>query len=276
MLLSVQSSRRAHAWLPSKIVVVIVITLIFCQSLVLAQDAGEEFVNEILEEERRHYGHRDDPFLRDEDVEQEKQRQAKIQGDLMASQNERIRQEREALYEKELARMNQEQQKKAKAQKKKDTAIVNAVLDAYQRGDLYGVLGLHFIDFRIPSREIKLASYSLTIPGFDFFHISDKTIKKAYRTRSRLVHPDRNRDGRAEEAFIALEDCASILSDERERARYNEQVKAARLRRREGLSKAVRQGTSTFVKTGRHVIGGCRRVLGPFAFPVTILGCLII
>jgi hypothetical protein len=237
---------------------------------------GDEFVNEILEEEKKHYGDRDDLFQRDEDVFKEKQRQAQAEEDFRKTQSERIRQEREALFQKELAKMNQEQQKKAKAQKKKDAAFVNSVLKAYQRGDLYGVLGLHYIEVQLPARQVNLGLVKVKVPGFNLFHISDKAIKKAYRNKSRLVHPDRNRDGRADQAFIALEECSSILLDQKQRTLYDSELRASRRKQCSEISSLIQTSVGGVVTTGRQVFGFVRGVLGPFALPVAILGCLIV
>ncbi|GKY99294.1 hypothetical protein MPSEU_000884500 [Mayamaea pseudoterrestris] len=236
---------------------------------------GDDFVNEILEEERMHYGDYNDPFQRDEDVLREQERKAQAENDLRMAQTERIRMEREALFQKDFAKMNQEQQKRAKAQKKKDASIVNNVLKGHERNDLYGVLGLRYLELQIPSRRINLGVFHVTIPAMKWFHKSEKAIKKAYRNRSRLVHPDRNRDGRANEAFIALEECASILLDEKQRAVYDAELKASRRRQYRRVSSGVKRSFGVIVSTSKRTFKMVRSVLGPFAFPVTILGCLV-
>ena len=125
--------------------VLLVFMVIVCSGIRLAaadQFDGDEFVNEILEEERKHYGERDDPFLRDKDVLEEKQQQARADEDRRQAQAEQIREQREAAFQKELVKMDHEQQKRAKAQKRKDALVVHGILKAYQRGDIYGVLPL--------------------------------------------------------------------------------------------------------------------------------------
>jgi DnaJ-class molecular chaperone len=114
------------------------------------------------------------------------------------------------------------------------------------------------------------------IPGVTFLQISSKAVKKAYRNKSRLVHPDRNRDGRAEEAFIALEECASILSDDRQRAQYENQLKQVRNQRREKVFNGLHAGVRGSLSHGKKVFKIVRGVLGPFAFPITVLGCLLV
>lgn len=245
-------------------------------TLVAPESNGDEYVNEILEEERLHYGDREDPYLRDDDVLREQQRQAKLNEERLTAEKERKRQEREAAFQKELTKMNEAQKKNAQAQKKKDKAIVDSVLKAYNRGDMYGCLGMKYVEFQIPSREIKFAGLKVRIPGVTFLQISSKAVKKAYRNKSRLVHPDRNRDGRAEEAFIALEECASILSDDRQRAQYENQLKQVRNQRREKVFNGLHAGVRGSLSHGKKVFKIVRGVLGPFAFPITVLGCLLV
>ncbi|OEU08798.1 heat shock protein DnaJ, partial [Fragilariopsis cylindrus CCMP1102] len=51
---------------------------------------------------------------------------------------------------------------------------------------------------------------------------SERDIRKQFRTRAMQIHPDKNNDGRAQEAFIAVENAASILSDKQQRNIYDE------------------------------------------------------
>ena len=134
----------------SPLMLLVALLLTWCSviPLAFAQNEGDEFVNEILEEERKHYGGRDDPYLRDEDVLNEQHRKAQADENWRQAQAEQIQLQREAAFQKDLAKMNQEQQKKARAQKKKDAAVVSGLLKAYQQGDFYGVLGLHFFEFQ--------------------------------------------------------------------------------------------------------------------------------
>lgn len=257
----------------------ILLAMLFLSTAVAAATyhEGDEFIDEILQEERNHYGERNDPFLRDEDVLREKQQQAQAEKDHVRAQAEKRRREREAKFQKELSRMNREQQKKAKAQRQKDSAIVDSILNASERGDLYGVIGLHYHEVEIPARKINLfGKIEFETPHIVLFRLSEKAIKKAYRIRSRLVHPDRNKDGRAEEAFIVLEECSSILMNANQRAAYNSKLKSLRQSRQDAVVTAVQTSIRSVYQVGVRVIGVFRSALGPFAVPVAILGCLIV
>ena len=127
--------------------------------------------------------------------------------------------------------MDEAARKKALQQKKKDHRMVQAVLKAAKKEDWYGVLGLSSWGIRIPSRDIKLPfkGISLKVPGLTLKGApTDKDIKKQFRIRARQLHPDKNRDGRAQEAFILVEHAASLLQDPEQRAAYDATLKAKR------------------------------------------------
>jgi hypothetical protein len=67
-------------------------------------------------------------------------------------------------------------------------------------------------------------------------------------------------DGRAEEAFIAVENSAFILTDETQRIEYDNSMREMRRNRR-------KEATTVQV---------FRRVFGPFCQAVFILGCIFI
>jgi DnaJ-class molecular chaperone len=90
------------------------------------------------------------------------------------------------------------------------------------------------------------------------------------------VHPDKNRDGRAQEAFIAVENAASILSDEGLRAEYDKQVRSSTMERRQGAKELVINTASSVLQMVVKVLKAIHAVLGPFATPVIIIGALLI
>jgi curved DNA-binding protein CbpA len=139
-----------------------------------------------------------------------------------------------------------------------------------------GTLGLRNWEIQIKPRSISLGPKKFSIPGFNLFHISPNAIRKAYRARAIAVHPDKNRDGRANEAFIAVEASASILADEKLRGDYDEKQRLARIQRRKANSKMVGDALEAGIGAMRRAIHVFQSVLGPFAFPVFILGALII
>jgi len=228
-------------------------------------DDGDEFVRQVLEEEEEHYGdtHEQPDSQRAEEARLEKEAFKRAEEERIAQElAEQVRLQREAEFEAELARMNEEQQKAAKKQKRNDARIVRQVLKADRKKRLYGVLGLRNFDIHIGP---------LTL-----FRADTSAIRRAYRTRARAVHPDRNRDGRAQEAFIAVENAASILSDEEQRELYDEEVRLARQLQRKEMKQAANTVKNTIGKYLNRVTWVFRRIFGPFATPIFILGCLMI
>jgi hypothetical protein len=255
-----------------------------CQAQELLEEElveEDEYLREILEEERRleeeynmkrHHHHGDDATYSDDhhythmDPEEERlkaEAARKAEEERIAhEQAERIRLQREAEFEAELARMNDEQAKAAKRQKRKDARIVRRVLRSAQNDRHYAVLGVRNLDWKIGP---------LTL-----FRAPTKAIRRAYRKQSLAVHPDKNRDGRANEAFIAVENAASILSDESLRDEYDVEVRLARRQRRQDVFQFVADGTELIRQIIGRIVWLFRRILGPFATPIFILGCLLI
>jgi hypothetical protein len=240
-------------------------------------------VRQVLEEESAHYGDRPDPYATDEEIlaheeakarrKAEEERMKKEQDEKVAhAEAERIRRQREEAFEREVGRMSEQQAAKARKKKRKDARVVARILRAATRQDHYAALGLRNLDFRIPPRSFGIGKFVLRFPGLALFHVTAKDVRKAYRKLSVMVHPDRNRDGRANEAFIALENSASILSDEQQRQEYDELIRQVRDRRREQAARLAMQALSS----GSRCFTALRTVLGPFAFPAAILGALIV
>jgi len=176
---------------------------------------------------------------------------------------EQHRQQREAAFEAEVKRMDAEQRKKAVRQKKADAKVVSRILraaGAQPEPDHYRVLGMR--------------NWEVHVGPWHLFRITARDVKKAYRNWSRRVHPDKNRDGRAEEAFHALEASAAVLGDGDERRGYDRRVEARRKKRNKritGTALDVLHGTRRNVV---RVVGTAKRVLGPFSVPVFVLGGL--
>lgn len=267
--------------------------LVFCWLLLLvascsAQDEYDEYVRQVVDEDQSLYDEDDNAYNMDERQYQAQQeelrrkqeeslrRQMEDEERRLYEETERRRREREATFEQEVAKMNEQQAKVARKQKKKDAKIVKRVLRAAQRGNHYAVIGLHNFEIQVPPRSVRLGPFGFTIPGFSVFHISDKAIRKQYRELSRQVHPDRNRDGRAEEAFIALENSASILADEQQRKAYDEEIRSQRMRRRQKATDASQKVVVASLRGVGRVVGVVRSLLGPFAFPTLILGSILI
>ena len=176
---------------------------------------------------------------------------------------EEHRVQREAEFEAEVKRMDAEQRKKALKQKKADARVVNRILraaNAKPEPDHYAVLGLR--------------NFELHVGPWHLFHISTRDVKKAYRNLSRRVHPDKNRDGRAEQAFHALEASAAVLSDGEQRRGYDRRVEARRKKRNKRITGTTIDVLDSARRNVVRVFGTARRVLGPFSVPVFVLGGL--
>jgi DnaJ-domain-containing protein 1 len=268
-----------------------VVALLLCVSCTVAQDDDYDFVKEVLDEDKDNY---DDDITDDDDVNDQepapetreeemhrKRKEAELKREaeeerIVREKAERIQEEREAAFAADVAKMTDEQQKVARKQKKKDARIVRKILRAAKNDNHYAVLGLRNWELQIPSRTIKLVNKVLRIPGIALFHISPKAIKKAYRKLAMTVHPDKNLDGRATEAFIAVENSASILTEETKRIEYDDMVREIWRERRELAGKRVFESVDGTIRFSGQIVQVFRRVLGPFALPVVILGALLI
>jgi hypothetical protein len=254
--------------------------------LTVTRADDDELLQEFLEEERRleeermhEAGHEyDDDYVQKQQEEMMRQEQLRqqeatsAQDRQMEQELERIRQQREAEFEANLTKMNDDQQKAALKQKKKDAKVVKGILKAADKENHYAVLGL--FNFELTIGPIKIYKYQ--IGPFTFFRPNAKDVKKAYRKSAMLTHPDKNRDGRATEAFVKVEESASILTDDTQRDDYDRLRKLERLARHAAIMKLVKLVVSTARAQLSRVIWIFKNLLGPFATPIFILGCLII
>eukprot|EP00536_Pseudo-nitzschia_multiseries_P008569 jgi/Psemu1/198418/e_gw1.219.30.1 len=174
--------------------------------------------------------------------------------------------------------MNEEQRKAALKQKKVDGKKVKSILRANERNNLYQVLGIRNLSLKLPAREVNLGGLvKFTIPGLALLkEPTEKDIRRQFRKRAMEVHPDKNRDGRAQEAFVAVEEAATILSDPKLRKQYDSERKLQREDQLEGYRKVVRKAVAHFWAITRRTIQVFKTLLGPFFLPVVILAALII
>ena len=185
---------------------------------------------------------------------------------------ERIRIKREAAFEAELKKMNEEQRKKAQKQKSKDAKVVKRILKAHKSGKHYAVLGIH-------NFEVQLGPYYIfnyTLGPIILFRVKTKQIKKVYRNLARTVHPDKNKDGRAVEAFHALETSAAILTDDKQRSDYDKRIIATRRRRNRYAKEKVVGVCEYSWNRSVRTLRVAKKVLGPFSTPILVVGALII
>ncbi len=207
--------------------------------------------------------------------EAENARRKQTQEEEIASQEaERTRLRREAAFEEELQRMNdEEQRKKAKRQKARDAKVVKRILKAHEAGRHYAVLGVRNLEFQLGPIYIL---DNFMIGPITLFRTKTNDIKRAYRNLARAVHPDKNKDGRAEEAFHALETSAAILTDEKQRSDYDKRIIAMRRRRNKHAIESV-LGVSQVAWTKTILtLRMAKRILGPFSTPILVVGSMII
>jgi hypothetical protein len=196
-----------------------------------------------------------------------------IEDEANASQEaERVRLKRESAFEAELKKMNDEQRKRAQRQKARDAKVVKRVLRAHKAGRHYAVLGIRNLEFQLG----PFYFFNVSLGPWTIFRVKTKDIKRVYRNLARTVHPDKNRDGRAEEAFHALEESAEILTDEKKRSDYDKRIIATR-RRRNKYAMESALGASQFAwSKSVTTLSLVKRILGPFSTPIFVVTALII
>lgn len=185
---------------------------------------------------------------------------------------ERIRLKREAAFEAELKKMNEEQRKRAQRQKKKDAKVVKRILNASSGGKHYAVLGIRNLELQLG----PFYMFNFSFGPFILFRVKTKEIKRVYRNLARTVHPDKNKDGRAEEAFHALETSAAILTDEKQRSDYDKRIISTRRRRNKYAMESMVGVSQLAWRRGVSTLRVAKRMLGPFSTPILVVGALII
>jgi len=176
------------------------------------------------------------------------------------NQEERAR-EREVAFQVMVNKMNDEKKKKAlKKQKTNDAKIVRRILHQSANGMHYGVLGIN----------CKWGEFK--IGPLKFCTVSSSKIKHAFRSMARRVHPDKNRDGRAEEAFLALEKSLEILSDVKKKKEYDATLSRQRKETIQQITRLIRAAWNVICET--FCIS--KNILGPFFTPLVTFAILII
>ena len=248
----------------------------------------DDYVRQVIEEDQQHYGDHYNDHTQEDDhdaynhhrqQEEEYVDEEQRRRDMEEQAAREVAADRERKFQAELDRIDdQEQKKRALKQKRIDGKTVRSVLKAAERNDLYKVMGLRNLTVRIPPFHINIAgAVRFTIPGFTILKGATKdVIKKQFRQRAMMVHPDKNRDGRAQEAFVAVQNAASILSDEDQRQRYDAEWKAFRSSKLESHKQLVATSLAAAWAITRKIVKMVQTLLGPFFVPVLIIGALII
>ena len=153
-------------------------------------------------------------------------------------QREETRARRDRQWEADLQKMNKAQRSQAKKKRLQDAKVVNLVLSS---PDHYKTLRL---------------SRPLWNPWASFpKSASPKQVKKAYRDLARKVHPDKNKDGRAEEAFDKIQEAYETLSDKGKKREYDRKEERKRKARKEERKEIAVEGAGK-VRRERNVEGG--------------------
>uniref|UniRef100_A0A7R9WQ02 J domain-containing protein n=1 Tax=Craspedostauros australis TaxID=1486917 RepID=A0A7R9WQ02_9STRA len=271
-----KSQRRPMTMKPSSWISLVMLVSCLLMTITSAQqDPYADYVREVLEESQD--ANNDDPFEDPKPVRADPPQQggkAKTPEEMKAQeQADRLAAAREKKFQSDLKKMNDEQKKKALQQKKKDAKVVRRILKAQANEDLYAVLGIRNWDIQIPSRKI---AFNITIPALKLKQTSERDIKRAFRKQSRVTHPDKNRDGRAQEAFIAVDEAAMVLTDSAARKEYDAHFRKLQAKRREKTMAAFNKVLAVVRSALNNVMWVFRKVIAPFATPIVILCALII
>ena len=202
----------------------------------------------------------------------QKEKQAAAEEEAAAKKAEQIRLQRESAYEASLKKMNEEERKKAQKQKAADAKVVSRILKHASRENHYAVLGIRNLEFQLGPYFI----FNWSVGPFVLFHTKTKEIKRVYRNLARVVHPDKNKDGRAEEAFHAIETSAAILTDEKKRKDYDKRLITARRRRNKEVVEKVVDVSGRIWNGSVGAMTTAKKVLGPFSTPILVVGALIV
>jgi hypothetical protein len=171
--------------------------------------------------------------------------------------------------EAQLAKISSEEKRKAfLRQKKRDNALARKILRHSKHENYYAILGIRNWELPLPSL------FGQNMPSL--FRPTSAQIKKAYRNRAKYVHPDKSKSTFASEAFVAVENAASVLLDPNQRAEYDAFLRQRYQERRDRVTSVVANTLQRCTSSVRIVIHGMQRVLGPFAFPALILSALIV
>ena len=266
----------------------------------LGDDDYREFVEEILEEDAWHHDE-DNPYFEDpppapepepteEDYHEERARRKQEEERLkQQAEAERLqRQKAEEAFARELKTLSEEQQKLLRQKRRKDGKIVQRILNAWQRHDFYAVLGLRWFfpegirlikgrggkqGAAVPRRfNIKDAILKRQWPDVIILRIPTRAIQQAYRIRAVQTHPDKNRDPRTEQAFVAVQDAHAVLSDPNLRKDYEMERQTHRLAVRGAWKDRYHRLINT---TLRPLFIVLHKVVGPLTVPLVVICALV-
>jgi hypothetical protein len=165
-----------------------------------------------------------------------------------------------------------------KRKKQKTHRAINAILKSRDRNNLYGILGLPNNRYlRLPGRSLTIIPnyFSIHIPELTLFRVSKDQIKRAFRQRAILAHPDKTADPRAAEAFNAIDEAAETLLDDKAREEYDLSITLDRQRRRAIVMANLMTGVDRVWGLIHTCLKRVRSLLGPFTVPIVVVAFLI-
>ncbi|GMH69174.1 hypothetical protein TrST_g2298 [Triparma strigata] len=166
---------------------------------------------------------------------------------------------REAAWEQELKAMKKNERQEAIRRRKNDKKVIDKVLKSKSA---YETLSLKPKWYEVWKKE-----------GVG---VSVKQVKKAYRNMAKRIHPDKNKDSRAEDAFDMLQEAYEILSVPESKKAYDRKLNLQKQSTREDqLSNAQDMAVNAFERS-RLMTKIVSTLLGPFAPSFFMLCALII
>ncbi|GMI08592.1 hypothetical protein TrRE_jg5053 [Triparma retinervis] len=175
------------------------------------------------------------------------------------ARKEATRAKREKQWEADLQRMSKAQRSQAKKKRASDAKIVTRVLTA---SDHYAALGLGKSRWRPLSASPR--------------SVTTQSVKKAYRNLAKKVHPDKNKDARAEEAFDVIQGAYEVLSDEGKKRDYDRKEERRKKAQNEERKEMAVEGAGKVLGVISLLTRILSRLLGPASTSFFILGALII
>ena len=109
---------------------------------------------------------------------------------------------------------------------------------------------------------------SFTLGPYRILHNPTRDIKRIYCNLAKSDHPNKNCDGRAVEAFHALEASAAIVTNDKLRAEYDRRIVAIRRRRGERIKRSIVHVCTLGCKKSVVSYQLTKRNLGPFMSPI--------
>ncbi|GMH76204.1 hypothetical protein TrLO_g4028 [Triparma laevis f. longispina] len=193
---------------------------------------------------------------RKREVENEAARLEDQQQEIMRAER---RKKREAAFQTELKNMKKTERNEAIKRRKSDKKIIDRLLKSKTH---YQTLNLNPKWYEFWKKEGS--------------NVSVKQVKKAYRNLSKRIHPDKNKDVRAEDAFDMLQEANEVLSDAESKKAYDRKLELTkRSNREENLENAQDMAENAFKKTSLFM-KLISKLLGPFAPSAFALCALII